>query len=521
MKFIESKRYIRKHPCDLLVIPYVKTEELRERLKYLAETEKQQTAPFQADASSTDGSRPVIWERLLPVLENRLKQQGNTSQLAVLLEEEGESLPVTFLKLSPGSDTGTESIRNVFRTFGRELSEDCQIILEGFQLAGLPVQELAETVVKAMCYGAYTLAEEKLKELSGKRIYSLREELTEVKKSLTVTVIHSTALTNSLLKASDYGECINYARMLGDLPANFLGTKDFAGYLEDLAKDYGLAYESLGNRELENLHSGGILGVNGGSTEEARLITLYYEGLKGAPVTALVGKGVMFDSGGYHLKSLSSMEGMKYDMCGGANMAAAFEIAVRQKYRKNLLLIIPAVENLIGPSSLRMGDVITTMSGKTVEVYNTDAEGRLILCDALTYAAKKGAKTILDLATLTYSCRKALGDEISGVYSNSGELYREFEEKTKGQAEKVWRLPLDECYHRLLYRTQTADLINYAPEGDGGASVAACFLEEFIEEDTAWIHMDIVGTSVNRSESSMHAKGASGILAASIAAFLE
>jgi leucyl aminopeptidase len=160
------------------------------------------------------------------------------------------------------------------------------------------------------------------------------------------------------------------------------------------------------------------------------------------------------------------------------------------------------------------------MSGKTVEVYNTDAEGRLILCDALTYAQKRGAGRILDLATLTNSCRKALGDEISGIFYNDETTGEAFMAEAKHQGEKVWRLPLDQSYHRLLYRTQTADLINYAPEGDGGASVAACFLEEFIEEGTAWIHLDIVGTSVNRSADRKQVKGASGVLAASVAAFL-
>ncbi|SHO53214.1 M17 family metallopeptidase [Anaerocolumna xylanovorans] len=503
MKFTENKRY-EKASDDLLVIPYREAEELKERLKKLA-----------------GGPSPVIWEKILHVFEGVLKRQKNAGQQTVFLKEEEGSLCVTFLMLEQGRKSGLESLRDAFCTFGRELSGDCQIVLEGLQLPGLQEQEIAEAIVKAMYYGAYSFAAEKIKELPGKRIYSLRDELKEEKKSCMVTIINSTPLGKSLAKAADYGQCINYARMLGDMPANYLRAKEFSGYLEDLARDYGLECEILGGQELSALHSGGILGVNGGSTEEARLITLYYEGLKGAPVTALVGKGVMFDSGGYHLKSLSSMDGMKYDMCGAANMAAAFEIAVRQKSKKNLLLIIPAVENLIGPSALRMGDVITTMSGKTVEVYNTDAEGRLILCDALTYAKRKGAKTILDLATLTNSCRKALGDEISGIYSNEEAICRAFGETAKIQGEKVWRLPLDECYHRLLYRTQTADLINYAPEGDGAANAAACFLEEFIEEDTAWIHMDIVGTSVNRSESSMHAKGASGILTASVAAFLE
>lgn len=500
MKFREKRSY-EKALNDLLVIPYKEPEELTERLKKLA-----------------GSSYPVIWEEIRKVFEDTFKRQNTGGQMVFLKETD---LFVHFLKLEQGKKSGLESLRDAFCILGRELSGDCHIVLEGFRLPGLKEQEIAEIIIKAMYYGAYSFAAEKLKELPGKRIYEVRDELKEEKNFCTVTLINSTDLGESLVKAVNYGQCINYARMLGDLPSNYLRAGEFSGYLKDLARDYGLECEILGDYELSALHSGGILGVNGASAEEARLIALYYEGAKGDPVTALVGKGVMFDSGGYHLKSLSSMEGMKYDMCGAANMAAAFEIAVRQKSKKNLLLVIPAVENLIGPSGLKMGDVITTMSGKTVEVYNTDAEGRLILCDALTFAKRKGAKAILDLATLTNSCRKALGDHISGIYSNGDAICRAFEEAAEEQGEKVWRLPLDECYHRLLYRTQTADLINYAPEGDGAASVAACFLEEFIEEDTDWIHMDIVGTSVNRNENSMHAKGASGVLIASVAAYLE
>lgn len=517
MKFKENKKYERKCPFDWLVIPYEKLEELKERLKQLAEEEKQQTVLLQ-----TGEPHPAFWERVSRrFTDTALRAPKTTGRQTEFLMDGKGTLCITFLPLKQDRGAALEGLRDAFRELGRELSADCQILLEGLQLPGFSGQEVAEQAVKAMYYGAYSFVPGKLKELTGKRIYSMRNELKEEKDSLLVTVISSSSIGESLKKAADYGQCINHARMLGDLPANYLRSREFSWYLEDLARDYGLEYEILGNQELSALHSGGILGVNSGSAEEARLISLYYEGQKGAPVTALVGKGVMFDSGGYHLKSLSSMEGMKYDMCGAANMAAAFEIAVRQKSRKNLLLLIPAVENLIGPAALKMGDVLTTMSGRTVEVYNTDAEGRLILCDALTYAARKGARTILDLATLTNSCRKALGDEISGIYSNEEAVCRAFEETAKRQGEKVWRLPLDECYHRLLYRTETADLINYAPEGEGGASVAACFLEEFIEEDTAWIHMDIVGTSVNRRETSRHAKGASGILAASVAAFLE
>lgn len=462
-----------------------------------------------------------FWKKLNFCFQNMPSEAaGGTEQLIGVQNGTNGIVLVRFLKLRKGKNSWQECLNDTFRSLGRELTGNCGILLEGFSFTELPLETITEILVRAMYYGAYSFRKERLQEITVKGVYSLREELKDEKASCRVTLITGTDLKSSIKKAVDYGECINYARMLGDIPSNYLHTSEFTGYLKKLAKDYGIEFEALGQKELSTLHCGGILGVNSGSKEEAVLISLYYEGEKGAPITALVGKGVMFDSGGYHLKSLSSMEGMKYDMCGAANLAAAFEIVLRQKSKINLLLLIPAVENLIGPDALRMGDVITTMSGKTVEVYNTDAEGRLILCDALTYAQKRGAGRILDLATLTNSCRKALGDEISGIFYNDDTTGEAFMAEVKHQGEKVWRLPLDQSYHRLLYRTQTADLINYAPEGDGGASVAACFLEEFIEEGTAWIHLDIVGTSVNRSADRKQVKGASGVLAASVAAFL-
>lgn len=428
---------------------------------------------------------------------------------------------VTFMNLGLEASFCLNDLVEVFRCFGKQAEEDYHILLEGLQFKNHSVQEVIETIIKAMFIGAYSFSKEKLSEAMSRRLFSMREELKNEKTTRTFTLISSEDLKNSIEKAINYGQCINYARTLGDIPNNYLHVKQLAEYISDLAKEYDLTSEILGEKELKVLHSGGILGVNAGSDEEANLITIYYEGCKGAPITALIGKGVMFDSGGYHLKSIGEMNGMKYDMCGAANMIAAFEIAVRQKSKMNILVVIPAVENVISPSACKMGDVLTTMSGKTVEVYNTDAEGRLILCDALTYAIKKGARRMIDLATLTYSCQKALGNEFSGIFSNNDQFYEAFLKRSVEQCEKIWRLPLDSTYHKQLYRTQTADLINYVPGSLGGASIAACFLEEFVDKDIPWIHLDVVGTAVKREENKMQSVGATGVLIASIAAFLE
>jgi len=453
------------------------------------------------------------------VLDKIISLGKKETNQTILIHLEEQSVSLNFMNLGYQTSFTLEHLTELFQRFGRQLEEDSQILLDGMEFAGYSVQQVTEAIIKGMLYGAYSFLPKALTQVSNQPIFSFREQLIEDKAEKTVTLISSKDLERSIDKAVNYGKCINYARMLGDIPNNYLHVKQFAEYAEDLAKEYHLKCEILGQSALEAFHCGGILGVNGAGQEEAGLITIYYEGSKEAPVTALIGKGVMFDSGGYHLKGINEMEGMKYDMCGAANMLAALEIAVRERSKANILLVIPAVENVIGPMGCKMGDVLTTMSGKTVEVYNTDAEGRLILCDAITYAIKKGADRIIDLATLTYSCQKALGNKISGAFSNDDDFYMEFYQKTKEQCEKIWRLPLDYDYHKQLYHTQTADLINYVPGSEGGASIAACFLEEFVEENILWIHLDIVGPAVNREKSLGKAIGATGVLTASIAAF--
>lgn len=495
MKFIQKNKFILHHVHEHVLIPYFEETDLKSQLKMLP-----------LDESS---------------IEEIAKNPKESLQQIIFNSSNCTSLSIAFMNLGCEGNFSLDHTMKLFRSFGKNADTDYQILLDGLQFKKCSLQQIIETIIKAMLFGAYSFSKENLKKITMDHIFSMRDELKDEKDDLTFTLISGKDIEDSMERAVNYGRCINYARMLGDIPGNYLHVKQFAQYCADMANEYNLTCQILGEEDLKSLHSGGILGVNSGSSEEANLITVYYEGSKGAPITALVGKGVMFDSGGYHLKGIDEMKGMKYDMCGAADVISALEIAVRQKSRKNILAVIPAVMNIIGPSACMMGDVLTTMSGKTVEVYNTDAEGRLILCDAITYAIKKGADSIIDFATLTNSCQKALGNEISGIFSNDDEYFKSFLKYTELQCEKVWRLPLDEVYHKPLYCTQAADLINYAPKRGGGASIAACFLEEFVGKDIPWIHLDIVGTAVQMESSKMQCIGATGALIASVSAFLE
>ncbi|WP_394925339.1 M17 family metallopeptidase [uncultured Robinsoniella sp.] len=406
------------------------------------------------------------------------------------------------------------------RWLGKHAAGSIYFYLDGLCKDKENAEKLISIMVKAIVKGGYSFAKEGLKKIENNSIFINRELFSSYPGSQ-YTFITKFDLREILKEAEMNARCIGHARSLGNLPGNYFGIREMESYVRELADYYQVTAEVYDDRALRKMGCQGILSVNQGSSKGARLLVLHYNGNESGGITALVGKAVMFDSGGYHLKSMKDMEGMQYDMCGGANILSAFEIAVQRKSRQRICVIIPCVENVISPDACKMGDVIKTMSGKTVEIYNTDAEGRLILCDALTYAAKIGADHIIDLATLTYSCQNALGSEIAGIFSNSDEFCGEFSKVAKNCGEKLWRLPLDRCFHERIKESLTADYINYAPHTGGGASIAASFLEEFIEEGIRWIHLDVVGPAVNKQETDDLCKGATGVFADTIAALLK
>lgn len=298
-------------------------------------------------------------------------------------------------------------------------------------------------------------------------------------------------------EALAYAYGINHARALSDMPSNYMTPVRFVKEAEELAQKYGMECTILDKELLEKMNAGGILAVNQGSHIPAYMICLKYTNAE-TPYSAVVGKGLCFDSGGYNIKNNSL--GMKYDMCGGADVLGIMEVLASTKAKVNVYGIIPTTENLVSGEAYKPQDVITTLSKKTVEIISTDAEGRLILCDALTYAQQLKATRIIDLATLTGACVRALGSTYTGVFSNSDAFYALFEEAMKESDEKGWRLPMDQEYLELL-QSRSADLKNSAGKPIAGASVAANFLNEFIDENVEWIHLDIAGTADNNGTS--------------------
>ena len=385
---------------------------------------------------------------------------------------------------------------------------------------------VAALVVTGFCHGAFRLSTESVRALAGARLrgeeklglhYS-RDVVCDYRGSLILEC--EADVTAAVAKALRVARCEGYARMLGMLPNNLLRIDDMVDYLTDMAAASGLKCEILRDDALREARCGGILAVNRGSGQQAALAVLSaLPEHELFPAVALVGKGVMFDAGGYHLKSVGEMRHMQSDMCGAAVAAELMEL-LRQPDRA-MYAVIPLVENVVGPEALKMGDVVCTSSGQTVEVYNTDAEGRLILCDALTRAQRLGAGTVIDIATLTYGAQSALGDEVAACFCNDPDLSEMFLEAASAAIQPAWPLPLDRRYHRALEWSEVADFANYAPGYGASACTAAAFLEKFIDQETSWLHIDAVGPSVRRGACDWECKGATGYGLRALAGLLE
>jgi leucyl aminopeptidase len=319
------------------------------------------------------------------------------------------------------------------------------------------------------------------------------------------------ALEAALERGRIIAESQNYARDLAAEPGNRLTPAALAEAARRLAAEHELACEVLDRERMTQLGMGALLGVAQGSAEPPALIVLRYRPASALPPAlhyAFVGKGVTFDTGGISIKPAEKMDQMRYDMAGGAAVLGAMRALALLKPPLPVTGIIPAVENMPGPRAQRPGDIVTTLSGKTVEVLNTDAEGRLILADALTYAQRLGCTHLVDLATLTGAIVVALGHHYAGAFSNNQPLLDRFLQAARAAGEKVWPLPVDDDYLEYL-RTPFADLPNVGPRA-AGAITAARFLKQFADP-RPWVHLDIAGTAWLEENKPFMPKGPTGI----------
>ena len=336
------------------------------------------------------------------------------------------------------------------------------------------------------------------------RFDRLKSEPPKKKRALQKVVLHvadrseSSGAAAAIDRAVAIVDGITLAKDLGNLPANICTPTYLAEQARGLGSRHGFAVMILDQQDIEKLGMNAFLAVAAGSRQPPKLIIMEYRGgASEARPVVLVGKGITFDTGGVDIKSASDMEEMKFDKCGAASVFGALRAAALMKLPLNVVGIIPAAENMPDGNAMKPGDVVTTMSGQTVEILDTDSEGRLALCDALTYAEKYEPAVLVDVATLTGAIVRALGEVATGVFSNSDALVREVLVAGDGAWDRAWHMPLWPEYQET-FKSNIADFANVGPHGDS-AITAACFLSRFTRR-YPWVHLDIAGTASKSGE---------------------
>jgi len=331
------------------------------------------------------------------------------------------------------------------------------------------------------------------------RFDQLKSKTPENKRALKKVVLH-VARRNEISDgevAIDRGRAIaegmSLAKDLGNLPGNICTPTYLADQAVELGKRHGIKVEVLDQKDCEKLGMGCFLAVARGSNQPPKFIVMEYQGGKRdeAPI-ALVGKGITFDTGGISIKPAAEMDEMKYDMCGAASVLGTLKAIALMKLPLNVVGVVPTTENMPGGKAIKPGDIVTTMSGQTVEILNTDAEGRLILCDALTYVEKFKPAAVVDIATLTGAMVVALGHVATGLFANSDPLARELINAGETSWDRAWHMPLWDDYQEAL-KSNFADFPNIGPRA-GGSITAACFLSRFTKS-YPWAHLDVAGTA--------------------------
>ncbi len=318
-------------------------------------------------------------------------------------------------------------------------------------------------------------------------------------------------ISNSeIRKSQNIIETTNWVRRLVSEPANLLTPKHIVNEARSIAKTSNLGIEIYDEKQAARAGMGAFVGIAKGSHEPSYMLALKYLYKKGAPTLGVVGKGITFDSGGISIKPSDKMHEMKMDMAGAAATIGFMKLVGELKPKMNVVGVTPLTENLPGGGALKPGDVVKALNGKTIEVQNTDAEGRVVLSDALVYAQKLGATKIVDLATLTGAAIVALGAEATAILGSNQEFTDRVIKSGSEVGERMWQLPIYP-EHKDLLRSDIADMANIAPTRGAGVIAGAVFLQEFIEPKNSWVHLDIAGTAWLDNEKTYMTKGATGV----------
>ena len=463
------------------------------------------------------------WEAFVSMFSSRVPEWVKSGDIKSGFNEivkmptidEKEFKRVLFIGLGTTKSLTEDKLRQVFATVGKELlamkATSAAIWTSPFTNDKLDCEAVVFAASEGIGLGTYnyhgykTDSNEKDFSLNSLQFLS-NADADELKAAFEVGTVHAYA--------------VNEARTLVNMPPNILTATKMAEYAQELAEKYDFEIEVLGKKEMEELGMGAILAVNKGSVEEPRLIVLKYAATDTwENVVGLVGKGVTYDTGGYSLKPKDGMVGMKGDMGGAAAVLGAMTIIGELRPQKNVIAVIASTDNMVSGEAFKPDDVITSLSGKTIEVLNTDAEGRLVLADAVTYAKQSGADYLIDVATLTGGVIVALGMDKTGALTNDEAFFEEFMQASIETGEFVWRLPLTENDKKRLRKSDVADL-NNSPGRDGHMIFGGGFVGEFVG-DTPWIHLDIAGTSDASAAHDLGPKGATGVMVRTLATLIE
>ncbi|VXB41723.1 putative cytosol aminopeptidase [Exiguobacterium sp. 8H] len=456
------------------------------------------------------GAADSIDEGLDTLFAGRVKaliQSGDlstkTGEVTILPTFAGETTRVLFVGLGQRNDMTTENVRNWFGKVAKLIKarglKDVAVALDTF------TEGAARMFTEA--YEMATYAHPTYKSAPNETV-----------EEPTITLLGDVDQTD-IDAGVAYGKGVNVARMLTMMPANILTAETLADYAVELAKRHDFKYRILEKEEMEGLGMGALLAVNQGSTIPPKLIVLEYRGAEEEAPIAVVGKGVTFDTGGYSIKPKDGIVGMKGDMGGAATVLGLFETLGLTRPKRNVIGIIGATDNMISGDAFKPDDVITAMNGKTIEVLNTDAEGRLVLADAVTFAKTYEPKAIIDVATLTGGVLVALGTDVTGCLTNDDSLYRSLEAASRETNELVWQMPYFDVFIDKVRKSEVADL-NNSPGRFGHMIFGGAFVGEFVG-DTPWLHLDIAGTSERAAANDLGPKGPTGVMVRTLARMIE
>jgi len=423
----------------------------------------------------------------------------------------GGAKNVLFVGLGDAIDA--ESLRSaggtIFSAIKGNKLKDVVVDLEAAAKLAGKAPEAAQALAEGLALSDYTFDDYK----------NMKKKKDEKPEKMEVTFrtgakTSNAAVNKAVETATILAEASNFSKWLGDLPGNLMTPTDLANETVKAAKGTGLKVTIWDGARIKKEGFGGLLGVSLGSSQDPRFIIMEYKGAgaKKAPIV-FVGKGLTFDSGGISIKPSAAMEEMKYDMCGGANVIGTLLAIARLKLKINVVGLVPSTENMPGPSANKPGDIMIARNGKTVEIFNTDAEGRLILADALSYASEMKPAAIIDAATLTGAIVMALSNIHTGVFTRSNKLMKQIQDASDATGELVWQMPLVDFHYDDVKGTY-ADLCNISNYKGAGSSTAAAFLEQFVDEGIPWAHFDIAGTAWNTAnrQSYVPKKGATAVM---------